>query len=312
MIDFFDRLYSRIENRTPFLVKIRYYSFLRFAIRTISNLVLPIYFRSSQNKEGYSLTPCTKNEGRLIVSFTSFPKRIRKIWMVVESILRQDMKPDKLILWLSRDQFPTLDVLPNSLLQLQNRGLEIMLCEGDIRSHKKYFYAMKQFPNDTIITIDDDILYNSHLIENLVSCCSENPESVIANHVRKISFYNGQYLPYETWKTVKKNSKDSILVQIGIGGVLYPPHILHADVTRIDKAQCYTPLADDIWLFVMARINHRKIVKSNYTGRFLPIQYLSNVTLSSTNKDKELNDKQIEAVRKHYMDTIGVDPFGMN
>ena len=59
------------------------------------------------------------------------------------------------ILWLSKEQFPDRSFIPNSLLSLEKRGLIIELCEGDLRSHKKYYYALRQYPNDIIITIDD-------------------------------------------------------------------------------------------------------------------------------------------------------------
>ncbi len=309
MIDFFDNLYQRIQNQKPLLIKIRYYSLLRFTLRTLANIVLPVYFRSTQSNPFYRLKPIDKSKGRVIVSFTSFPKRIGKVWMVVESILRQTKKPDRLILWLSKEQFPTLRSLPLSLLRMQSRGLEIVLCDEDIRSHKKYYYVMKEFPDDTIITIDDDLLYNSCIVEYLLSSSAKNPHYIIANHAKRIAFFNKNLLPYSKWKVPCRDLPDSILVQIGIGGVLYPPHSLHQDVISVVKALHYTPMADDIWLFVMARLIGNKVVKSNYKGGFLPIQYFSNVTLSSVNNGEELNDKQIKSVRKYYIETLNIDPF---
>lgn len=57
--------------------------------------------------------------------------------MVIETILSQSIKPDKVILYLSKVQFPRLEEdLPDSLLNMKARGLDIRFVEGDIRSHK--------------------------------------------------------------------------------------------------------------------------------------------------------------------------------
>ena len=67
--------------------------------------------------------------------------------MVIETILSQSIKPDKVILYLSKVQFPRLeDDLPDSLLHMKASGLDIRFVEGDIRSHKKYYYVMQAYP----------------------------------------------------------------------------------------------------------------------------------------------------------------------
>ncbi len=64
-----------------------------------------------------------------------------------------------------KEQFPA-GKLPESVQRLTTRGLEICYCE-DLKSHKKYFEAMKQFPQEIIVTADDDILYpENHLEKN--------------------------------------------------------------------------------------------------------------------------------------------------
>ena len=48
--------------------------------------------------------------------------------------------------------------IPDNLLGYYNKKqLEIIFVEEDLRSHKKYYYAFKEYQNDIIITIDDDI-----------------------------------------------------------------------------------------------------------------------------------------------------------
>ena len=44
----------------------------------------------------------------LIVSMTTFPERFNDVFYALYSIFKQDILPNKIILWLSKEQFPTL------------------------------------------------------------------------------------------------------------------------------------------------------------------------------------------------------------
>lgn len=310
MVDFFDRLYSSIINKNLFLVKIKYYSTYRFIVRLLSNIIIPFYFNLSNNNSAYKLNESFKTKKRVIVSLTSFPTRINKVWLVIESILRQKHKPDKIILWLSKDQFSSLNSLPKSLISLIKRGLEIRLCDNNLRSHKKYYYAFKEYPNDTVITIDDDIIYSPKLLTNLILLSNDFPESICCNHATEILIEAEQLCSYDKWKSVdSKITNTNKLMPIGVGGVLYPPHSLSDKVFDFDVFSNYCFFADDIWLNIMARLENTKVSKSSYESHYLPIMYKFNKTLNSINVDQGLNDKQLINTRKYCIDAWGVDPY---
>lgn len=81
--------------------------------------------------------------GKIIVSLTSFPARINNVWLVVECMLRQTVHADKIILWLSKDQFPSDDCIPFSLKKRISDVFEIRMVSGDIRSHKSIIMQLK-------------------------------------------------------------------------------------------------------------------------------------------------------------------------
>ena len=109
----------------------------------------------------------TKRKPEIIVSLTSFPKRINIVVKTINTILNQSVKPDKIILWLANEQFPNKEKdLPDELLDLKNFGLMINWCE-DLRSYKKLIPTLNLYPNDIIITADDDIYYDKDWIESL-------------------------------------------------------------------------------------------------------------------------------------------------
>lgn len=58
----------------------------------------------------------------------------------------------------------------------------------DIRSHKKFYYAMQEYPDDMIITIDDDVYYRSDTIELLYQTHLKYPQDVCANLTRVLKF----------------------------------------------------------------------------------------------------------------------------
>ena len=49
-------------------------------------------------------------------------------------------------------------VYQRNCLDQQKRGLTIRFCE-DLKAHKKYYYAFKEYPDDIVITVDDDVIY---------------------------------------------------------------------------------------------------------------------------------------------------------
>ena len=103
---------------------------------------------------------------KIIVSLTTFPARINVVGYAIKSLFNQTVKPDRIVLWLASSQFENVQ-LPQLISELVEKGLEIRYCE-DVRSHKKYFYALQeQQSNELVITYDDDLVYPENSIELL-------------------------------------------------------------------------------------------------------------------------------------------------
>jgi hypothetical protein len=218
-----------------------------------------------------------------------------------------------IILWLSDEEFSSIHELPKSLIRLQQRGLIIKKCRENLRAHKKYYYAMMEYPDDIIITIDDDNFYTSNTIEELIKTHKKYPFCVCANYTKKICFVYNNLLPYNEW--VINNDHENIshqFLQIGLGGVLYPPHLLYKDIFYKDifKEQCF--LADDIWLKGMALLNNTPVIQTCMEFKILPIIYMKNATLSSINNNEAMNDKQIKNIREFYYRQNGYDIWQLN
>lgn len=104
----------------------------------------------------------------IIVSFTSWKKRIKNCSHSIDLMMNQTIKPNKIILNLSTDEFPNKeDELPEDLVQKQNDVFEIYWVKENTKVYKKILPTLERFPNSVILGIDDDIEYPKDYIETL-------------------------------------------------------------------------------------------------------------------------------------------------
>ncbi|MEX0719969.1 MAG: hypothetical protein WD059_04820 [Balneolaceae bacterium] len=240
-------------------------------------------------------------EEKYIISLTSFPARIDRIWITITTLLMQSFKPDKIVLWLANEQFPNKE-LPESLVALTEKGLEIRFCE-DLRSHKKYYYTMIENPDTNVITVDDDVYYPEYMLSELVQQHKKFPEAVCANFAHKILFEDGRIKKYMQWKHKHKAIKTPShkLMQVGVGGVLYPPKVLYEKVFNKELFKEVSPKSDDVWLKTMSYLNNTKIVTSPYFNKQLvTVRGSQEKSLNSVNSHKGLKDIQIKNVIDHF------------
>ncbi len=187
----------------------------------------------------------------LIVSLTTFGVRIKSVYITLESIARQTVKPHKVVLWLAEDEF-TMHNIPVTLQRFINRGLEIRFCK-DIKSYKKLIYSVRDFPNDLIITIDDDVIYDVEMIEELYNAHLKYPKAICCHrsHVIK-SDSNGEFLPYNKWGKSKEIIEPSFLqFPTGVGGVLYFPGCFDDEFFIEERFKKIAPTGDDFWFKAM-------------------------------------------------------------
>lgn len=278
---------------------------LEMLMKRLLDLFVPSYLEKTQKNQGSGVnTP--QRETEYIVSLTSFPGRIHEVWMTVETLLRQTFKPDQIILWLSEVQFPDKEV-PQSLIDLKKRGLQIQFVSDDIRSHKKYFYAFEKFPNAAVITLDDDVYYPENTLKYLYDAHLLNKNSVISNRVHKIAFYNNQMLPYRQWQHNVKSVHPSLLyVPTGVGGVLYPPKSYHQDIFDVQafKEMCF--MADDLWLKIATLRNYTPVLITPFFNKdLITVGKSQNIKLVSSNSMGGGNDTQfVQALNYFNIDIL--------
>lgn len=197
-------------------------------------------------------------EDRVIVSLTSYPDRIYDIHYTLYSLLSQTFKPDKVVLWLAKEQFPNGEQdIPERVLTLQKSGLSIKWCD-DIKSYKKLIPSLKEYPDDIIVTADDNIFYGEKWLEELMF--QYDGENIICHRAYEVDYVNNVFKPYSEWvKCIQSDRANVKYMPASCGGTLYPPHSLHSDTCEKNLFMKLAPNCDDLWFWSMAVLGGKKI-----------------------------------------------------
>lgn len=241
--------------------------------------------------------------GDVIVSLTSFPGRISSVWLTVMSMFNQTIMPSKVILYLSIAEFPEKKAqLPNNLIEIENNIFEIRFVNENLRSHNKYYYAFQDFPNKSVITVDDDIYYPNDTIECLIKLEEKYPNTICANVTSCIEFNYDSFLPYNEWVKNKDGEKCSyLLLALGFGGVLYPKGFAPSELFNIVKMKNDAYYADDLWLKAICLTKNYKVATGDYISHPPVIPFSQKIALKNVNSQNEKkNDMQWANLNRRY------------
>lgn len=183
----------------------------------------------------------------VVVSLTSYGRRLGWVHLAIESIGRGSSRPRRLVLWVSDRHF--VDSPPRRIERLKRRGLEVRLAV-DHGPHKKYYpYASTPPVELPLVTADDDVFYPSRWLGDLVDAAARDPGRMWCFRGRVMRTGEaGEVLPYRTWPLCMDVRPNVRLVPTGVGGIYYPLELLarlrERGTAFVDEA----PFADDLWI----------------------------------------------------------------
>lgn len=190
-----------------------------------------------------------------VVALTSYPARILTVHRTIESLRRQSLAPSRIVLALSTDEFPDRR-LPPQLVRLQSRGLELIWSPGNLKSYKKLIPVRARYPGETIVTVDDDVIYSRDFLRDLWEASELRPTSIIGHRGWEIGAEeSGRLLPYRSLNPATPVSPPELILLTGVGGIVYPAGSLPDELLQdADLARKVCPRADDIWFWALARV----------------------------------------------------------
>lgn len=249
------------------------------------------------------IAPKSNNAITITASLTTFPARIKEVKYAIKSIMLQTTPPDRVVLWLAESQFPEKQV-PENLTPFIGHGLEVRFCE-DLRSHKKYYYALQeQQPNELVVTFDDDIIYHPHSIERLLEQHTKYPDCIVCNSAHIITFdADGNVNDYHKWGTTSDGmaQPSMILSPLTGSGCMYPYGMLTEEAFDKEKIKSLAFTADDLWICFMSKIANRKIcVPEKVSRTFSVVSESQTVHLGQVNCIEDGNNNTIKNLSREY------------
>lgn len=200
-----------------------------------------------------------KNNPNIIVSFTTTPYRINQIKPVLDSIIRQSIKPNKIyvnIPWkFKRDN--SLYIIPEWLKNYPN---VIINRTRDYGPGTKIVATLEKVhdPNAIIITFDDDKFYPKHTVRDLAKQYLVQPNAAFTGG--GLNFLFGPNHTF-TSEWVGLNGKPSLVV-IGALGAAYKRNLFKEDIFGLVNSlplSCF--LSDDLMISAYLIANNINIFR---------------------------------------------------
>lgn len=115
---------------------------------------------------------------RIIVSLTSYGERLKNLPTVLDTIMCQTLRPDCVVLNLAHEE-----QLPSALEEyiLRHDIIETFRVP-DTKVYKKIIPTLQRYPDDCIISIDDDWLYSKEMIEDFVQVHLRHPDNPVSGN----------------------------------------------------------------------------------------------------------------------------------
>jgi hypothetical protein len=255
----------------------------------------------SKNKYTLIVKEILDPKTSVYISLTSIYKNQNILLQTLQSIMKQTRLPDKLFLYLSEEPyildngFKDKEITNQQLLKFINDNsiIEINWVKNT-GSYRKLLPLLKdKWDEDCIIiTIDDDTVYRTDLIENLINDYYKK-ECVIGYRGFTPLFDKIENFNYSKRDKLQHLSSYNFLT--GKGGILYKPQFFHKTHDLIFNDKIYLDtcrLCDDIWFYIVRLLNN---VKSYSDNKKWQVKDLSNGGLYKTfNSKGNANNKSFK------------------
>ncbi|EPC4017868.1 hypothetical protein [Enterobacter kobei] len=282
-------------------------NFRRFLL-LFKSIVLSLFFLI---RGCFSHSTLKDGHADFVVSLTTYGWRYNFVFLTIESIFFQEIKPSVIYLWIHKDEH--ISPIAKWFLEKQvKRGLKVRYVERDIRSFKKLSYILSQTNCDFsfVVTADDDVFYPKYWLRNFV----ENPKvnsHILCNRGRVISFESNteQLKPYKYWPLADiTHNESNYILPTGVSGICYPIKALDMRISDFDSIEKLCPYADDIWYKMITTANgYQSVILDNIIDHFPPLVTSLTKGLEKMNVNEDLNTRQFTNSLSYF--GLGKDSF---
>ena len=239
---------------------------------------------------------------KIIVSLTSYPKRMEFMPRIITALNGQTVKPDKIVLYLAEEEFIDCKDMVDETYYMNNNTI-VKWVSDNYGPYKKFIYAFQEFKNDIVVTVDDDVEYATTMLEDLLAGAEKFPDAVIARRARLItSTDTGDIEDYENWHTIVEevglfaDMPRFDLIAIGMGGILYHPDQFPDEFFRADLFNEICPDGDDLWLKLYQGLSNIPVVLVACKDKDFEIKEISRNGLYQSRNKYGGNEKSINNI----------------
>jgi hypothetical protein len=201
--------------------------------------------------------PSIINRPPIYVSLTSIYQNQDKLYDTLLSIKNQSLKPSRIYVYLSKDPF-LLDKgfangITNKLLEneLKNPIYKLKWTKNE-GSYRKLIPILKEkwLENCIIITVDDDVIYDTNLVEKLYYDFLDKGCSIAYRG------FMSKKIPSKYQYSLDRKGESLHLYNFatGKGGILYCPHFFHKTGNSVFDSSLYLSdkykTKDDVWFYL--------------------------------------------------------------
>lgn len=196
---------------------------------------------------------------KTVVTMTSYPKRINVVGKFIYTFFKtQTVKSDYFYLWLSTINFPNKEKdLPEDLLLVcKAYNVIISWVNYDDGCTKRWNVYPKHY-NDVVVAVDEDNVYDIHLIEKMKIVKSGKIYAVWDSLTNYLVPDNGINFKYRHYK--KLNLPDHSIRMKLSGNSVIPPKTFPLDALNpayLELRLKYCPKCDESWLQPFYRFNN--------------------------------------------------------
>ena len=273
---------------------------------------------------------------RIIITLTTYSKRIGNIPTVLDTIYAQTVSPDLVVINLAYEE-----VVPDKVQNYINaHNIEVNRVP-DTKVYKKIVPTLKKYPNDCVINIDDDKLYPPEMIADFMDIHKKYPNNPISGN-RQINFgrqchhgyaslvkaeYFGEYLDLIMDEGVMANCKSSDLVYTYFANKAGNPYIrttniYHGNLVSYNEvagySQCQIQEYGDMYTksfdYLVNRFGQLPRMVDTYVKDLYIAQIVYDINIQSQpeqihNYYKDLYMKRIDSSISYKLGSFILSPF---
>lgn len=237
----------------------------------------------------------------IVVSLTSFGKRIETTYKAIQSINEGNLKPSLIVVYL-----PIQDKDKYNTSKITKQSNTIIKWVEDYKSYKK-FIGLIDYPNDIVVIADDDLQYKKYWLEHLVYIYNEEKTKqdkfIVCHRCQELSSKDYRYKPFICHNTEHFKKVGRFIFGSG-SGVLFAPKTLDLTYEDIQDGLAISPHCDETYISALCLKNNVKMYCTGFPQPFKMFELPKGVTtLWSTYNCKEKDETFIK-VLNHF----GINP----